>query len=89
MEGLLMVYVSLQSEFMGTKYNVYIHSTEQKRTSSYSTNMSIIDSNKSIQHISTDSLKQNELVAYYMAISEKQKDRQTGKSLRVGASQVV
>ena len=32
---------------------------------------------------------QNELIAYYMAISEKQKDRQNGKSLRVGASQVV
>ena len=66
-----MVYVSLQSEFMGTKYNVYIHSTEQKRTTPYSTNMSIIYSNKIIQHISTDSLNQSSrLNRYHGAVAK-------------------
>ena len=56
MESPLIVYVSLLTESMGTKCNIYIHRTELKRTNLYWTNISTIYNNKSIQHNSTDSL---------------------------------
>ena len=54
MEGTCMVYVSLLAENMGNKYYVHIHRAEQNKF--LFDKISTIYSNKSIQHISMDSL---------------------------------